>query len=84
MDEHTVINETAINEASISETEFNEIFAIMEASFPVSEIRTRSGQQALLDHPNYHLYSSKDTEGHILAFWRHGSYLNCGSSSILP
>lgn len=68
MDEHTVINETGINEASISETEFNEIFAIMEASFPVSEIRTRSGQQALLNHPNYHLYSSKDTEGHILAF----------------
>ncbi|ETT50248.1 MULTISPECIES: GNAT family N-acetyltransferase [unclassified Paenibacillus] len=68
MDENTMINETTIHEAGISEVEFNEIFAIMEASFPVSEIRTRTGQQALLDRPNYHLYTSKDAEGEILAF----------------
>lgn len=53
---------------SINETEFNEIFAIMEASFPVSEIRTRSGQQALLKHPYYHLYTRRNEEGQILAF----------------
>lgn len=79
MDRNTVINATVINE-----TEFNEIFAIMEASFPVSELRTRSGQQALLEHPNYHLYTSKDAEGRILAFWRHGNFPDCGLLSILP
>lgn len=68
MDENKVINETLIKEAGISEAEFNEIFAIMEASFPVSEIRTRSGQQALLNQPNYHLYTSKDAEGRYWLF----------------
>ncbi|WP_216857425.1 GNAT family N-acetyltransferase [Paenibacillus tritici] len=55
-------------QTTINETEFNEIFAIMEASFPVSELRTYSGQRDLLNHPNYHLYTSKDAEGRILAF----------------
>ncbi|WNS41434.1 GNAT family N-acetyltransferase [Paenibacillus sp. MMS20-IR301] len=52
----------------ISGMNFNEIFAIMEASFPVSEIRTYSGQQALLSNPNYRVYTEKDAEGRTLAF----------------
>lgn len=56
------------HQSLISTTTFNEIFAIMEASFPVSEIRTYSGQQALLANPNYRLFTEKDTEGRILAF----------------
>ncbi|WP_174479802.1 GNAT family N-acetyltransferase [Paenibacillus borealis] len=56
------------NPSLISGTTFDEIFAIMEASFPVSEIRTYSGQQALLANPNYHLYTEKDAAGRTLAF----------------
>lgn len=52
----------------INETDFDQIFAIMEASFPVSEIRTRNGQRALLDHPYYYLYPRRDEEGQITAF----------------
>jgi N-acetylglutamate synthase-like GNAT family acetyltransferase len=55
------------DQSLISSTTFNEIFAIMEASFPVSEIRTYSGQRALLANPNYHLYTEKDAEGRTLA-----------------
>lgn len=56
------------NQSPISGTTFDEIFAIMEASFPVSEIRTYSGQRALLANPNYHLYTDKDAENRTLAF----------------
>ena len=48
--------------------EFDAIFAIMEASFPVSEIRTYSGQKALLDNPHYRLYTEQDEGGRIIAF----------------
>ncbi|MNC01984.1 hypothetical protein D3C75_493490 [compost metagenome] len=47
---------------------FDEIYTIMEASFPVSEIRTRSGQKALLDNPNYRIYTEQDAAGRIIAF----------------
>ncbi|MNE62232.1 Acetyltransferase (GNAT) family protein [compost metagenome] len=47
---------------------FDEIYTIMEASFPVSEIRTRSGQKALLDNPNYRIYTEQDAAGGIIAF----------------
>lgn len=40
----------------------------MEASFPVNEIRTFSGQRDLLANPNYQLFTEKDTEGRTLAF----------------
>lgn len=52
----------------MSGTAFNEIFAIMEASFPVSEIRTFGGQRALLADPHYHLFTEQDAEGRVLAF----------------
>lgn len=52
----------------MNSTAFDEIFAIMEASFPVSEMRTYSGQKSLLDHPNYHIYTELDAEGRTLAF----------------
>lgn len=47
---------------------FNEIFAIMEASFPVSEIRTYTGQKALLDNPNYRIHTENDAEGGVSGF----------------
>ncbi|MNO33507.1 putative acetyltransferase YjbC [compost metagenome] len=49
-------------------TAFDEIYAIMEASFPVNEIRTYSGQKALLSLPHYRLYTERDADNRILAF----------------
>ncbi|OBZ09016.1 GNAT family acetyltransferase [Bacillus sp. FJAT-27264] len=40
----------------------------MEASFPISEFRTREAQEALLDHPRYRLITDKNDEGSIIAF----------------
>lgn len=47
---------------------FDEIYTIMEASFPVSERRTYSGQKALLDNPHYRIYTGQDAAGRITAF----------------
>lgn len=49
-------------------TAFEEIYTIMEASFPVTEIRTFSGQKSLLSHPHYRLHTELDTENRIQAF----------------
>lgn len=52
----------------MNHTTFDEIFSIMEASFPTSEIRTYAGQQELLEEPNYRLVTEADSEGKIVAF----------------
>lgn len=52
----------------MNHTTFDEIFAIMEASFPTSEIRTFEGQQELLDVPDYRLITEMNSEGKIVAF----------------
>ncbi|UQZ34894.1 GNAT family N-acetyltransferase [Paenibacillus sp. PK3_47] len=52
----------------MSHTTFNEIFAIMEASFPVSEIRTFQEQKALLENPDYRLYTECDPKGKLMGF----------------
>lgn len=52
----------------MNHTTFDEIFAIMEASFPTSEIRTYEGQQELLDVPHYRLITEVNAEGKIIAF----------------
>ncbi|MEK4877350.1 MULTISPECIES: GNAT family N-acetyltransferase [Paenibacillus] len=52
----------------MNHTTFDEIFAIMEASFPTSEIRTFEGQQELLEVPDYRLITEMNSEGEIVAF----------------
>lgn len=47
---------------------FDEIYTLMEASFPVSEMRSYGGQKALLDNPSYRIYSEQDASGRIIAF----------------
>ncbi|MBW4082055.1 GNAT family N-acetyltransferase [Paenibacillus sp. S150] len=49
-------------------TAFEEVYAIMEASFPDTEFRTYNGQKALLSHRHYRLYTERDAENRILAF----------------
>ncbi|MFS0841029.1 GNAT family N-acetyltransferase [Paenibacillus sp. 1P03SA] len=46
---------------------FDEVFELMEASFPDTEIRTYEGQRRLLDHPAYRLNVSRNENGDILA-----------------
>ncbi|AIQ50724.1 GNAT family N-acetyltransferase [Paenibacillus sp. FSL R7-0331] len=48
--------------------QFDEIFSIMEDSFPESEFRTYSGQKALLDNPHYRISTRQDDGGRIIAF----------------
>ncbi|MEC0169213.1 GNAT family N-acetyltransferase [Paenibacillus graminis] len=49
-------------------TAFDEIYAIMEASFPDNEFRTYSGQKGLLSLPHYRLYTERGADNRILAF----------------
>ena len=41
---------------------FDEIYALMEVSFPADERRTYSGQKALLERPAYGIYASTAPE----------------------
>ncbi|CAN7646085.1 GNAT family N-acetyltransferase [Paenibacillus sp. LjRoot56] len=47
---------------------FEEVFELMEAAFPVTEIRTYEGQRALLSHPNYSIDVERDAQGQLLGF----------------
>lgn len=47
--------------------DFDEIFNIMEASFPVDEYRTREGQRALFCDPRYRVYGKKQ-DGRLIGF----------------
>ncbi|WP_379135727.1 GNAT family N-acetyltransferase [Paenibacillus sp. sgz500958] len=47
---------------------FDQIYAIMEASFPVSEFRTREGQRALLAEEHYRLITWQTPDGSVVAF----------------
>ncbi len=53
---------------TLKREEFDIAFAIMEASFPVTEMRTYEGQKALLENGYYQLYGARDKEGKVLAF----------------
>lgn len=48
-------------------SEFDQIYKIMETSFPVQELRTYEGQKELLESPYYQIYYVKDQE-EIIAF----------------
>lgn len=48
--------------------DFDEIFQIMDESFPDSEMRTYEGQLALLSEKEYRVLSTKDASGKIVAF----------------
>lgn len=52
----------------VKEDSFEEVFELMEAAFPVTEIRTYEGQRALLAHPNYRIDIERDDQGQLLGF----------------
>ena len=51
----------------LKKEDFDEVYAIMESSFPESEIRTKEGQRKLLDLDAYRLYGLRG-EGEIRGF----------------
>ncbi|AWB45209.1 GNAT family N-acetyltransferase [Paenibacillus sp. CAA11] len=58
--------------------QFNEVYKLMECSFPESEIRTLEGQRALLSHPDYQLITRRTAdEGQLVGMmgvWRLGTF----------
>lgn len=52
----------------MNDKEFDQVFAIMKASFPESERRTYDGQKELLSDPHYRLILEKDENHQIIAF----------------
>ena len=47
---------------------FDKVYAIMEEAFPPCEIRTKEGQRALLEKPEYRLHTYPDGNGEPAAF----------------
>ena len=54
----------------LDRSDFEEVYRIMEQSFPADERRKKEGQQKLLDEEKYELLGVRN-EGVLLAFWRH-------------
>lgn len=48
--------------------QFDEVYTIMQASFPDIELRTYNGQKKLLSHPNYRLVTETDGGSQTVAF----------------
>ena len=70
----------------MNDADFDMIFTIMEASFPISEFRTYAGQRALLGHPHYRVIPKMDVRDTIIAFlacWEFSSFRFVSISSEL-
>ncbi|NOU75591.1 GNAT family N-acetyltransferase [Paenibacillus sp. LMG 31458] len=52
----------------MEDSEFDQIFAIMKASFPENERRTYAGAKELLSDPNYRLITEIEGSNNIIAF----------------
>lgn len=52
----------------LDKDEFEQLYALMDESFPPAEIRDFKGQQMLLDKPDYSVYVLREN-GEILAFF---------------
>lgn len=53
----------------LTRDDFDEMFAIMEESFPKDEYRTRAGQRKLFEQPEYQVYAMRDEDtGNIKGF----------------
>lgn len=56
---------------------FDEIFKIMDESFPNSEIRTYEEQKKLLNNDKYNIYIENDNSGAIVGFLAYWILKNC-------
>lgn len=58
-------------------SEFNEIYDIMEDSFPSSEMRTYNGQKDLLKNGRYHIKVKKNEKEKVIGFLAYWKLDNC-------
>ncbi len=54
--------------AKLTRKDFDKMFALMEKSFPVDELRTYEDEKALLDIPEYDVYYLPEADGGVLGF----------------
>ena len=62
----------------LNEKDFEKIYALMERSFPIEEVRTYENGLKILSDPNYKIFISKNEADQILGFiaeWDLGSNL---------
>jgi len=71
----------------ITQTAFNQVFKIMEQSFPVTEYRTYEEQLLLLSDPRYHILIETDKHGNVIGFlasWELGSFRYIENIAVSP
>lgn len=61
----------------ITEETFEQIFPLLEEAFPVTELREKERQRAMLQNPCYRLYGvrKEDTFGAVFAAWEIDDFL---------
>ncbi len=52
----------------LGHSDFEQIWEIMDASFPRDEHRPREEQEALFDEPSYRVYGVRERDGGLIAF----------------
>jgi len=62
----------------ITEETFDAVFPLLEEAFPVTELRTKADQRALLQNPLYRLWGVRGEDGSfwaVFAFWEIEEFL---------
>lgn len=52
----------------LTAADFDAVYRLMRRSFPPDEYRSERAQRALLEHPAYRIYGSRDAHGCVQAF----------------
>lgn len=66
---------------------FDQIYSIMEDSFPIIEFRSYEGQKRLLSNPYYRLLTQQDEQGKVIAFlagWEFESFRFVEHIAVTP
>lgn len=66
---------------------FDQIFEIMEASFPLAEFRNYEEQKKLLSNPRYHIFTEKNEQGEVIAFlceWKFKTFRYVENIAVAP
>ena len=68
--------------------DFDQVYDLMEQSFPDDEYRPYEEQKALLDHPAYQIYVEKDCENQMLraflAVWEFDNFAHIEHFAVNP
>ena len=59
----------------ITEKTFDEIFPLLESAFPVTELRVKEDQRALLKEPCYRLYGVRREGGNLCDMGNRGFFI---------